>query len=124
MKEIYCYKCDIPKDEQWKGLDEKIMSACRVCRKVSKAELMNELMRLNEQINNEKVYLSESNRNKNGRPPTLTKDDKEKIRADYLADPKKNSYSKLAYKYGVSKGTISNAINKHECCSTILFLND
>ncbi|MCL2411545.1 MAG: hypothetical protein FWC97_07875 [Treponema sp.] len=105
MKEIYCYKCDIPKG---KDLDEKIISACGVCRKVSKAELMNEIMRLNEQVNNEKVYLSESNRNKNGWPPTLTKEDKEKIKADYLADPKKNSYSKLAYKYAVSKGTISN----------------
>ncbi|MCL2410452.1 MAG: hypothetical protein FWC97_02300 [Treponema sp.] len=110
MKEIYCYKCDTPKDERWKKLGEKIISACGVCRKVSKAELMNEIMRLNEQVNNEKVYLSESNRNKSGRPPTLTKEDKEKIRADYSADPKKNSYSKLAYKYAVSKGTISNVI--------------
>ncbi|MCL2411543.1 MAG: hypothetical protein FWC97_07865 [Treponema sp.] len=113
MKEIYCYKCATPKDERWKEFDEKIISARGVCRKVSKAELMSEIMRLREQINNEKVYLSESNRNKNGRPLALAKDDKEKIRADYLDDPKKNSYAKLAYKYGVSKGTISNVINKH-----------
>lgn len=77
-------------------------SICAACREVLKVDLVNMVLDL------EPVYLSESNRNKNGRKQKLTATQKNDIYHEYRQGHV--SMNQLAKKYGVSKTTIYNAV--------------
>ena len=98
---VYCYKCEVQNYKTWQAK----VSECGSCRRVKKADLMQLVLQL------DPVYLSESNRNKKGAPKKLSSDDKLNIGVLYIDNPKENSYSKLAARFGVSKATISNVIH-------------
>ncbi len=75
---------------------------CAACREVLKVDLVKRVLDL------EPVYLSESNRNKNGRKPKLTATQRNDIFHEYRRGHV--SMNQLAEKYGVSKTTIYNTV--------------
>jgi hypothetical protein len=96
-----CFNCRAPTFEE-----EDFKNACAKCRDILKYELVRKVLEL------DRVYLSESNRNKNGRKKKIDAGLAYEIKFLYEQNPKENSYSKLAERYGVSKGTIFNALKK------------
>lgn len=96
-----CFKCNAPTFEK----EEDFKNACATCRDVLKYELVKKYLEL------DRVYLSEANRNKTGRKKKIDAGLAFEIKFFYDKNPKENSYSKLAKKYGVSKGTIANVLN-------------
>lgn len=91
-----CYSCD----------KNKSIEVCARCREVLKYELVQIA------LGEESIYLSESNRNKDGRPKKIPSCDK---RAEIYEEYKKgSSYRKLAEKYDVSKSTIERIVKEHK----------
>lgn len=93
-----CYNCDKRTGDY--HADKEI---CAACREVLKVDLVNKVLEL------DPVYLSESNRYKKGRKPKLTATQKNDI---YHEHRRGASMDQLAVKYGVSKTTICNTVNK------------
>ena len=111
MGNLPCHHCHVPTHEHWNCWDMKV-TECGRCTDITKAELMLEVLKLNTRIPPDKVYLSESNRHKEGRPHKLDSKQEAAIIDAYENNPKDNSYSKLAKQYGVDKKTIGNIINR------------
>lgn len=91
-----CYKCsDVTGN--WK-FDKEI---CGKCRKVLKVDLVHIILEM------EPIYLSETNRNKNGRPGSLTADQENNIKNDRKRGM---SFGAISKKYKISKGSVSNVV--------------
>jgi len=97
MRELVCYTCT-----------SKSVFMCGTCRYIYKSQLVDELRKLKD----ERIYLSEDNRHKTGATPKLNGDDIRLIKQLYAENPKDNSYSILAKRFGVSRSTIGNALKK------------
>jgi hypothetical protein len=95
-----CFNCCAPTFEK----EEDFKNACAGCRDILKYELVRKVLEL------DRVYLSESNRNKKGRKKKIDAGIAHEIKWLYANNPQKNSYGKLAKRYNVSKGTIYNII--------------
>lgn len=80
--------------------------SCSTCRDVLKHDLAKRVLSMN------RVYLDETNRNKNGRPSKV-KD--LRVRYDiYNRYKELNSYRKVAKEFNVSKSSVQNAIKDYE----------
>lgn len=90
-----CFSCNKRTDNY--NADKEI---CAACREILKVDLVKMVLDL------DRVYLSESNRNKNGRKPKLTATQKNDIYHKYSQG--NVSMNQLAKKYGVSRTTIYN----------------
>ena len=91
-----CFSCD----------KNKSIEVYARCREVLKYELVQIV------LEKERIYLYESNRNKDGRPKKISSCDK---RAEIYEEYKKgSSYRKLARKYDVSKTTIERIVKEHK----------
>lgn len=91
-----CYSCD------------KVISieVCGRCREVLKYELVKLILEM------DPIYLSESNRNKCGRPKAIKSCDK---RYDvYKEYEKVHSLRKVAAKYGISKTTVAKIVKEQK----------
>ena len=79
---------------------------CARCREVLKYELVQLVLEM------DPVYLSESNRNKNGRPKKIKSCDKRyEVYEEYL---KVHSYRKVAQTYNISKSTAERIVKEHK----------
>ena len=104
---MLCYICERLKRN---GNDTSI---CNSCEAVCKTDIVRELLNVRNQLKKyeaNKIYLSEQNRHKKGRPTKLNFEVENEIKMERIENPNK-SYSFLAEKYGVSKGTIYNIIH-------------
>lgn len=95
-----CFSCT--KRTGNREIDIEICAKCQDVQKIDLVELL---------LERDPVYLSESTRYKAGRAPKLAPDE---CRAIYAAHEEGVSMGKLAAKYGVSKGTIFNVIQKEK----------
>lgn len=93
-----CFSCKKRTDNY--SADKRI---CAACREVLKVDLVKMVLSL------DRVYLSEKNRNKNGRKQKLTATQKNDIYHEYRQG--NVSMNQLAKKYGVSRTTIYNAVH-------------
>jgi len=98
VAKMKCFTCQ--KRTNVYNADKEI---CAACREVLKVDLVNMILGL------DPVYLSENNRNKKGRKPKLTATQKNDV---YWEHRRGVSMGKLSKKYGVSKSTIFNTIQK------------
>jgi len=80
----------------------KDLKTCANCREVLKIDLVKVILEM------ERIYLSESNRHKGGRPSKLTATDQHDIKYSHGNG---ESMGKLAEKYGVSRSTIFNIVH-------------
>lgn len=94
MWDMKCYSCDKPIS----------IEVCGRCREVLKYDLVKLI------LEKDPVYLSESNRNKCGRPKAIKSCDK---RYDiYKEYEKVHSLRKIAAKYGISKTTVAKIVKE------------
>ncbi len=92
-----CYTCD-----KWSNNPIKDISTCGRCKEVLKADLVKLALGL------DPIYLSEQNRNKTGRKPKLTADQKDDVQQRHI---KGESLASISKDLGVSKTTIYNAVH-------------
>lgn len=91
-----CYTCN----------KNKSIEVCGRCREVLKYDLVQIV------LEKDPIYLSEGNRNKEGRPKKIGSCDK---RAEIYEEYNRvHSYRKLAAKYKVSKTTIERIVKEHK----------
>jgi hypothetical protein len=95
-----CSNCDKPTGDY-----KTDKSICGSCREVLKIDIVRRIR------GDERIYLSESNRNKNGRKKKLTATDRNEIYWAIKRDGR--TMQSLADEYSVSKGTVFNAIHSY-----------